>query len=120
MAAGWCITARSSSASSAIAASACTNPSAPPVDLWITLRGYPQPHRPNRHNNRHEQIRKTVTQVAGQICYLCCRLLTLPDLPCQRGCESQSLFDQTCSRPSKAVRMVYNATSDLLAPGDGV
>jgi len=37
--------------------------------------GYPQPHRRNRHNSRHEQIRKTVTHVVGQICHLCCRLL---------------------------------------------
>ena len=28
--------------------------------------GYPQPHRPNNHNNSHEQNRKTVTYVVGQ------------------------------------------------------
>ena len=50
-------------------------PSPRPVDLWITLTGYPQPHRPNSHSNRYERIRKTVTHVAGQICHRCSRLL---------------------------------------------
>src|SRR5712691_9886320 len=75
MAAGSCASARSSSASSTIAASACKNPSPRPVDLWITLAGYPQPHRPNSHHNRDERNRKTVTHLVGQTCYLCRRLL---------------------------------------------
>src|SRR5215472_10370130 len=59
-AAGQCITAQSRSASSIIAAIACAN-SRRPVDLWITLTSYPQPHRPNNHSNRVERNRKTVT-----------------------------------------------------------
>src|SRR5215472_3068179 len=68
-AAGQCITAQSRSASSIIAAIACAN-SRRPVDLWITLTSYPQPHRPNNHSNRVERNRKTVTHVAG--CSYCC------------------------------------------------
>src|SRR5215471_18785822 len=73
-AAGQCITAQSRSASSIIAAIACAN-SRRPVDLWITLTSYPQPHRPNNHSNRVERNRKTVTHVVGQICHPCRRLL---------------------------------------------
>src|SRR5215470_11754809 len=57
MAAGRCITAPSSSASSIIAAIACAN-SRRSADLWITLTGYPQPHRPM------SSVR-SVTYVAG-------------------------------------------------------
>src|SRR5881227_618287 len=74
MATGWCIMARSSSASSIIAAIACADPKRP-VDLWITPMSYPQPHRPNNYSSRYERNRKTVTHVVVQICYLCCRLL---------------------------------------------
>ena len=72
-------TARSSSASSTIAPTAFANPNARPVDLWTTLAGSPQPPQPQRpHHRAHEQTRKTVTHVAGQICYPCPRLLIAP------------------------------------------
>src|SRR5436305_13637662 len=76
MATGRCIMARSSSASSIIAAIACADPKRT-VDLWITPMSYPQPHRPNNHNSRYERNRKTVTHVVGQICYLCRGLLRI-------------------------------------------
>src|SRR5262249_1515589 len=68
-------TARSSLASSLMAATVCANPSAKPVDLWTTRRRVA--HRVHRHNNssRPEQTEKCVTHVPGQNCYPCPRLL---------------------------------------------
>ena len=80
---GACATGRSNSATSSIAARASNNPRNRPVDLWITLTGYPQVHRLSRYkkaNDTHEQNKKTVTYVAGLKCYLCSRLLILPVL----------------------------------------
>src|SRR5262245_2456127 len=68
-------TARSSLASSLMAATVCANPSAKPVDLWTTRRRVA--HSVHRHNNssRPEQNEKCVTHVPGQNCYPCPRLL---------------------------------------------
>jgi len=79
-AAGSSASAPSRSASSTIAAIACDGQSRRPVDLWIILTDYPQPHRPNNRNNRHERFKKTVTHVVGQNCHPCSRLLRGPDL----------------------------------------
>src|SRR5690348_12013760 len=57
-----------------IAATGYANPNARAVDLRTTLRVALRAHSPR--NNRPERNENCVTHVAGQICYLCCRLLT--------------------------------------------
>src|SRR6185312_16199619 len=62
-----------------IAATGYANPNARAVDLRTTLRVALRAHSPR--NNRPERNENSVTHVAGQICYLCCRLLRIHHSP---------------------------------------
>src|SRR6185437_8219636 len=82
--AGWSATARSPSASSPTATTACESPNPPAVDLWTTLR---VAHRVHRFGspNRPERNENCVTHVVGQTCHLCSRLLTRGRTPNRAG-----------------------------------
>src|SRR6266704_5391779 len=91
-----------------MAAIVCASQSARPVDLWRTLTGSPQAHRPNNSNSRAEQNEKCVTHVAGQNCHPCSRLLRASPAACRIRAKGVSGM----ARISVAM-MTHNETAEF-------